>query len=75
MGIRTSKGFQNLIALVMLILIFVGAYHVVMDWLLLPLSSLAEYLSGIRFENKVLLVILLLGLIAIWAFRTKQPKP
>lgn len=70
---RKNKPFQNLLAVVVLGLILVGAYHVVVEWLLSPISAALEYLSSLRFENKVLLVILVLGLFAIWSSRTRKP--
>lgn len=71
---RKNTGYQNLLASILLVFVVVGAYHVFIDWLLSPLVGALEFISSIRFENKVLLVILLLGLFAIWTFRTKQPK-
>jgi hypothetical protein len=70
-----NKFYQNLLAAMALVLMIVGAYHVVVDWLLKPVFTTLGYLASIPIEDKVLLVILVLGLTAIWMFRTKKPPP
>jgi hypothetical protein len=73
MGNRNT-GIQNLIAAFALGLMIVGAYHVAVNWLWSPILTTLDYLSSMRFENKVLLAIFSLGIFAIWAFRTREPK-
>lgn len=65
--------FPGIAAIVAFLCMAYGAYRAFVDFLYDPLFTGLSFLADVRIEDKVLLVIVFLGLFAIWSFRTRRP--